>query len=78
MSLKSYYLPLAVIGGVTGELLNQNAQTLHQISANLASYQVNTSVMISLFHTIFLLNLEFTKHLLRVIQGPLNTPFSHL
>jgi Na+/glutamate symporter len=53
VSLQSYYLPLAVIGGVTGELLNQNAQTLHQISANLASYQVNTSVMISLFHTIF-------------------------
>ncbi|KAH8484344.1 hypothetical protein H0E87_028698 [Populus deltoides] len=41
---ESYYLPLAVIGGVTGELLNQNAQTLHQISANLASYQIQENL----------------------------------
>ncbi|XP_011043577.1 PREDICTED: uncharacterized protein LOC105139000 isoform X2 [Populus euphratica] len=33
-----------VIGGTTGELLNQNAQTLHQISANLASYQIQENL----------------------------------
>ncbi|CAK7322661.1 unnamed protein product [Dovyalis caffra] len=32
------------IGGVTGELLKKNAQTLHQISANLASFQIQENV----------------------------------
>lgn len=30
----------AAIGGVTGELLEQNAQALNQISANLQAFQV--------------------------------------
>jgi hypothetical protein len=60
-------LPLAAIGGVTGELLKQNAQILNQISANLASFQVNTSVMISLFDIIRLLNLELGKYLCSMI-----------
>ncbi|KAG5226358.1 histone H2A deubiquitinase MYSM [Salix suchowensis] len=36
------------IGGVIGELLKQNAQTFHQISANLASYQIQENL--SLLH----------------------------
>ncbi|KAK8556130.1 hypothetical protein V6N13_070199 [Hibiscus sabdariffa] len=32
------------IGGVTGELLEQNAQALNQISANLASFQVQENI----------------------------------
>uniref|UniRef100_A0A6N2LGW9 SOCS box domain-containing protein n=1 Tax=Salix viminalis TaxID=40686 RepID=A0A6N2LGW9_SALVM len=36
------------IGGAIGELLKQNAQTFHQISANLASYQIQENL--SLLH----------------------------
>lgn len=32
----------AAIGGVTGELLEQNAQALNQISANLQAFQVES------------------------------------
>lgn len=35
---------LAAIGGPTGELLEQNAQALNQISANIAAFQVTDDV----------------------------------
>ncbi|KAB1999440.1 hypothetical protein ERO13_D12G146150v2 [Gossypium hirsutum] len=34
-------IPYRAIGGVTGELLEQNAHAFNQISANLAAFQVN-------------------------------------
>jgi hypothetical protein len=38
--LKTQILLFAAIGGATGELLEQNAKALNQISANISSLQV--------------------------------------
>ncbi|KAK8510429.1 hypothetical protein V6N11_082468 [Hibiscus sabdariffa] len=37
-------IPYRAIGGVTGELLEQNAQALNQISANLAAFQIRENI----------------------------------
>ncbi|GMI71876.1 hypothetical protein like AT3G07565 [Hibiscus trionum] len=37
-------IPCRAIGGVAGELLEQNAQALNQISANLASFQIQENI----------------------------------
>ncbi|KAK8663484.1 hypothetical protein V6N13_083301 [Hibiscus sabdariffa] len=37
-------IPYRAIGGVTGELLEQNAQALNQISANLAAFQIQENI----------------------------------
>jgi hypothetical protein len=42
--LKIQILLFAAIGGATGELLEQNAQALNQISANLSSLQVKKNL----------------------------------
>lgn len=47
--LKIWILLFAAIGGATGELLEQNAQVLNQISANLAALQVKKAYIICLF-----------------------------
>ena len=39
----------AAIGGVTGQLLEQNAQALHQISANFAAFKVTETVFFFLW-----------------------------
>ncbi|KAM1249146.1 hypothetical protein ACFX2G_032540 [Malus domestica] len=37
-------IPYKAIGGIAGELLEQNAQALNQISANLAAFQIQENV----------------------------------
>lgn len=47
----------AAIGGATGELLEQNAQALTQISANIANFQV-TCILYSIFLELNLHNIS--------------------
>ncbi|KAM0985968.1 hypothetical protein ACFX13_013430 [Malus domestica] len=37
-------IPYKAIGGITGELLEQNAQALNQISANLSAFQIQENI----------------------------------